>query len=118
MIFRVADYGFTKLIELFEAIPTTIEITEDVDGERILQLTDSERLNVVGDHIGFLIKNNLVVKHRGPGAHQSIILRELPQMYLRQYGYALRPENFGESNLNGMILFIYIFLKTDYLNKL
>merc|ERR1719483_1381938 len=51
---RVADYGFTKLIELFEAIPTTIEITEDVDGERILQLTDSERLNVVGDHIGFL----------------------------------------------------------------
>ena len=43
----------------------------------------------------------------GPGAHQSIILRELPQMYLRQYGYALRPENFGESNLNGMILFIY-----------
>ena len=38
----------------------------------------------------------------GPGAHQSIILRELPQMYLRQYGYALRPENFGESNLNGM----------------
>ena len=39
----------------------------------------------------------------GPGAHQSIILRELPQMYLRQYGYALRPENFGESNLNGII---------------
>jgi hypothetical protein len=63
--FRVADYGFTKLIELFEAIPTTIEITEDVDGERILQLTDSERLNVVGDHIGFLIKNNSVVKRQG-----------------------------------------------------
>ena len=35
----------------------------------------------------------------GPGAHQSIILRELPQMYLRQYGYALHPENFDESNL-------------------
>ena len=53
---------------------------------------DSERLNVVGDHIRFLIKNNLVVKRRGPGAHQSIILRELPQMYLRQYRYALHPE--------------------------
>ena len=48
----------------------------------------------------------------GPGAHQSIILRELPQMYLRQYGYALRPENFGESNLTGMIIFM-IFLKND-----
>ena len=44
---RVADYGFTKLIELFETIPTTIEITEDADGERILQLTDAERLVVV-----------------------------------------------------------------------
>ena len=34
---RLADYGFTKLIELFEAIPTIIEITEDLDGMRILQ---------------------------------------------------------------------------------
>ena len=51
--------------------------------------------------------SGLVVKCRGPGAHQSIILRELPQMYLRQYGYALRPENFGESNLNGMMIYIY-----------
>ena len=75
MIFRVADYGFTKLIELFEAIPTTIEITEDVDGERILQLTDSERLNVVGDHIGFLIKNNSVVKRRGKKKVEIAVIR-------------------------------------------
>jgi hypothetical protein len=40
----VADYGFTKLIELFEAIPTMIEIIEDADGKRILQLTDAEQL--------------------------------------------------------------------------
>ena len=38
-----ANGGFAKLIELFEAIPNTIEITEDTDGKRILQLTDSER---------------------------------------------------------------------------
>jgi hypothetical protein len=37
------------------------------------------------------------------GAHQSIILRGLPQMYLHQHGYALCPENFDESNLNGII---------------
>ena len=34
----LADYGFTKLIELFEAIPLTVEITEDADGERLLQV--------------------------------------------------------------------------------
>ena len=38
---RLADYGFTKLIELIEAIPTIIEITEELDSQlnsiRILQ---------------------------------------------------------------------------------
>ncbi len=43
---RVADYGFSKLIELFEAVPGTVEVTEDADGERLLQLTDSERIQV------------------------------------------------------------------------
>ncbi len=43
---RVADYGFSKLIELFEAVPGTVEVTEDADGERLLQLTDAERLQV------------------------------------------------------------------------
>merc|ERR1712223_28465 len=110
---RVADYGFTKLIELFEAIPTTIEITEDVDGERILQLTDSERLVVVGEQIADLIRNNSVVKRRGPSAHQSIVLRELPQMYRRQYGYALRPEDFGQSSLKGVIEKMSQILRLD-----
>lgn len=52
----MADYGFSKLIELFEAVPGTVEVTEDADGERLLQLTDSERLQVVGDHITKLIR--------------------------------------------------------------
>ncbi len=43
---RVAEYGFSKLIELFEAVPGTVEVTEDPNGERLLQLTDSERLKV------------------------------------------------------------------------
>ena len=41
---RLADYGFKKQIKLFEAIATTIEITKDKNGERILQLRGSEEL--------------------------------------------------------------------------
>ena len=41
------------------------------------------------------------------------MLRELPQMYLRQYGYALRPENFGESSLNGIIEKLGTTLRLD-----
>lgn len=107
---RVADYGFTKLIELFEAIPTTIEITEDADGERILQLTDGERLNVVGEHIAFLIKNHSAYKERGS---PNIYLSELPMLYLRQYGHALRPENFGEASLAGIIGKLHSTLRID-----
>jgi hypothetical protein len=58
------------LIELFEAIPTTIEITEDADGERILQLTDAERLVVVGDQISALIRNNCGFQ-RGQSSNKS-----------------------------------------------
>ena len=35
---RVADYGFTKLIEMFEAIPNTVQITMDCNGKRVVQL--------------------------------------------------------------------------------
>jgi hypothetical protein len=57
---RVSDYGFSKLIELFEAIPTTVEITEDADGERLLQLTDPERLAVLGDQVTISIGKQLI----------------------------------------------------------
>lgn len=101
----MADYGFTKLIELFEAIPTTIEITEDADGERILQLTDPERLNVVGEQISHLIRNHCSAMRRGAGGQnlQSIKLVDLSDLYLRQYGYALRPDNYGQTSLKGVI---------------
>lgn len=93
---RVADYGFTKLIELFEAIPTTVEITEDADGERMLQLTDSERLVVIGEEIATLIRN----LRRG---QQSIKVADLPDLYKREFGYALRPDNFGEHTVTGIL---------------
>ena len=34
-------------------------------------------------------------------------------MYLRQYGYALRPENFGESSLTGIIEKLSTTLRLD-----
>ena len=42
----MADYGpFKRLKSLFEAIPATIEITQEVSGERILHLRDCECKN-------------------------------------------------------------------------
>merc|ERR1719419_1996797 len=88
---RVADYGFTKLIELFEAIPLTVEITEDADGERLLQLTDCERLKVLGCQIEKLI----IEAKRG----DTMPLAQMEAFYRKQFGYPIRPDDYGESNV-------------------
>ncbi len=92
---RVSDYGFNKLIELFEAVPGTVEVTEDADGERLLQLTDSERLAVVADQIAALVKAS--------GTRQAVEIGELQELFARQFGYHLRPENFDHNTLVALL---------------
>jgi len=92
---RVSEYGFTKLIELFEAIPETVDITEDMDGERLLQLTEAERLKVVGEQIvDLLIKS---------GRKKAIPLKTLSEAYTRQFGFQLRLDMFGVENVEDLL---------------
>ena len=35
---RFADYGFANLVEMFRAIPNTVQITNDGDGKKIVRL--------------------------------------------------------------------------------
>ena len=43
---RLANYGpFRKLKKLFEAIPATIEIEKDINGENMIHLRDCECKN-------------------------------------------------------------------------
>ncbi|XP_011307135.1 meiosis arrest female protein 1 isoform X2 [Fopius arisanus] len=86
---RVSDYGFTKLIELFEAIPHVVNIEDAVNGERRISLTEKEGLRVLGEQI-----SKLVLKTRGGLAVSSIA-----QVFLHQFGYMLRPEFFGCSSM-------------------
>lgn len=82
---RVSDYGFTKLIELFEAIPDVVKIDEVNGGERQISLTEKEGLKVLGEQI-----SKLVTRAKG-----GISISSIAQAFLRQFGYALRPELFG-----------------------
>merc|ERR1719273_2121165 len=105
---RVADYGFTKLIELFEAIPFTVEITEDADGERLLQLTDTQRLEVLCAQVAFLIRNSSQSpKHTMP-------LFKLEELYRIHYGYALRPDNYGESKVGDVLSKLSQVMRVEY----
>ncbi|XP_012256062.2 meiosis regulator and mRNA stability factor 1 isoform X2 [Athalia rosae] len=82
---RVSDYGFTKLIELFEAIPEIVNIEESTGCERRISLTEREGLRVLSEQIA-----KLVSRTRG-----NLAVADLAQSFLRQFGYALRPEVFG-----------------------
>ncbi|CAH0384516.1 unnamed protein product [Bemisia tabaci] len=79
---RVSDYGFTKLIDLFDAIPDIVKVVDDSDGERQVTLTTEKKLNVLTDQLLNLINS------RNP---PSLPMSDLCASFLWQYGYALKP---------------------------
>ncbi|XP_018577487.1 meiosis regulator and mRNA stability factor 1 [Anoplophora glabripennis] len=80
---KVSDYGFTKLIELFEAIPDVVKIDELSDGERTVSLTLEQSLKILGSQIVQIIKAS---------GQSAVPLDDVPRIYLREYGYPLKPQ--------------------------
>ncbi|GLH10689.1 Limkain-b1 [Gryllus bimaculatus] len=82
---RVADYGFSKLIELFEAVPDIVQII-NIDGERWVKLTKEEHLKVLSDQIASLLQ----------GAPQcTLSIAALKNSFRDQFGYSLHPQSFN-----------------------
>ncbi|XP_074027472.1 meiosis regulator and mRNA stability factor 1-like protein isoform X2 [Leptinotarsa decemlineata] len=82
---KVSDYGFTKLIELFEAIPDIVKIEEMPDGERTVSLTLHQSLKILGSQIVQIIRSS---------AQNSILISDLPKIYLREFGYPLKHKHY------------------------
>ncbi|XP_042864024.1 meiosis regulator and mRNA stability factor 1-like isoform X3 [Penaeus japonicus] len=92
---RVADYGFSKLIELFEAIPDVLQVYDDEDdGEKQLQLVERERVRVLGDQVGAVVRG---------APRQAIRISALTQVFTRYYGYSLKPTHYGANTLEELI---------------
>ncbi|XP_063240697.1 meiosis regulator and mRNA stability factor 1 isoform X1 [Bacillus rossius redtenbacheri] len=92
---RLADYGFVKLIELFEAISDVVRVEDGrSDGERRVCLTLGQGLKVLQEQLATLVRAS-------PGA--SLPLPQLPPAYLRLYGHALRPEAYGCAGLRQLL---------------
>lgn len=87
---RVSDFGFTKLIELFEAIPDVVKIEELVNGDRKISLTPPYALKALGMQITELISSSVL---------NYLPLQVLPSAYLREFGYPLRPETYECNNI-------------------
>uniref|UniRef100_A0A0A9Z6Z8 Limkain-b1 n=2 Tax=Lygus hesperus TaxID=30085 RepID=A0A0A9Z6Z8_LYGHE len=90
---RVSDFGFTKLIELFEAIPDTVKLDEDAEGRRIT-LTLEKKIMVLSEQM-----MDLVYPCHPPG----LPLNNVESRYLWHYGYTLNPSTYNATSLEELM---------------
>lgn len=99
---RVSDYGFSKLIELFEAISDTVRIEEMEDGERMISLTLPRLLQVLGEQIVKLVKSC---------KDFALPLEALPVLYVRKFNYQLELARYECSRLDELITKLEDYVK-------
>lgn len=90
---RVQLYGCLRLIDLFEEIPEIVQIIEDKNGERIIQLTPDAIQQAVQLNIIQLIR-----QHEG-----SILFEQLKKFYYEMYRFELNYEELGFDSMESMI---------------
>ncbi|XP_034248491.1 meiosis regulator and mRNA stability factor 1 isoform X2 [Thrips palmi] len=99
---RVSDYGFSKLIELFEAIPDVVKVSEGEEGERRVQLTLDQRLRVLGDLVAAIVQES---------GNALMLISDVSENFLLSSGYALRPEDYGFNSLEELFSAIHFAVK-------
>ncbi|CAL8085260.1 unnamed protein product [Calicophoron daubneyi] len=90
---RVADYGFTKLVDLLEALPNVVQIIEE-HGEKYVTLVRHRHLRIVAEQI-------LLMLEAAPG--KRISLNDFLNVYMKHQGYALCLEDFQVSSLKELL---------------
>ncbi|KAL8579349.1 hypothetical protein ACOMHN_026714 [Nucella lapillus] len=90
---RVADYGFTRLTDLFESIPQVVEILDDEE-ERMIKLTAPEMRRVLAEQMVGLLRES-------PG--MVLPLNEVLLAFQRHYGFPLRLSDFGVHDVKNLL---------------
>ncbi|XP_054723915.1 meiosis regulator and mRNA stability factor 1-like, partial [Uloborus diversus] len=90
---RVADYGFIKLIELFEAIPDVLEVKGNGE-DKILNLVEVEQHKILTDRLVSVLKAQ---------PNGIIDVNQISSAYAQMHGHALRPADFGFSDLQELL---------------
>ncbi|CAG9863540.1 unnamed protein product [Phyllotreta striolata] len=91
---KVSNYGFSKLIELFEAIPDIVKIEEMPDGEKVISLTLPQALKVLRSQLMEIVR----------GAPQaSLPVADLLSVYLKKYSFPLKPQMYKCGSINELL---------------
>ncbi|XP_051562523.1 meiosis regulator and mRNA stability factor 1 isoform X4 [Myxocyprinus asiaticus] len=90
---KLSYYGFTKLMELFEAIPDVLMVLECGE-ERVLALTEVERVKALAAQLVKLLR-----AQRDSGLPVNQLLSE----YSKTFGYSLRLQDYDASTLPALL---------------
>uniref|UniRef100_K7FZF3 Meiosis regulator and mRNA stability factor 1 n=1 Tax=Pelodiscus sinensis TaxID=13735 RepID=K7FZF3_PELSI len=86
---KLAYYGFTKLLELFEAIPDVLEVLECGE-EKILTLTEVERVKALAAQFVKLLRSQ---------KDNCLMMTDLLTEYSKTFGYSLRLHDYDVSSV-------------------
>ncbi|KAK4876067.1 hypothetical protein RN001_012489 [Aquatica leii] len=103
--FKVTDYGFTKLIELFEAIPETVEIDGFFDTDRMIMLTLEPLLEVTGTQLVELIRRSNL---------PELPFEEVITVFRQTFGYTLKPEMYDCATILELFIKLSDFVQVCY----
>lgn len=101
---RVADYGFPKLADLFEAVSHVVRLEEDGE-ERMIQLTVTEMRAVLIEQLTSLL--------RPAGA---IPVNKIQQAYGNRFNYGLKLSDYGAETTRSLLMQLKNHIKLEMHN--
>ncbi|XP_078008930.1 meiosis regulator and mRNA stability factor 1 isoform X7 [Phascolarctos cinereus] len=90
---KLAHYGFTKLLELFEAIPDVLQVLE-CGQEKILMLTEVERVKALAAQFVKLLRSQ---------KDNCLMMTDLLTEYGKTFGYTLRLQDYDVSSVPALM---------------
>uniref|UniRef100_A0A8D0BI04 Meiosis regulator and mRNA stability factor 1 n=1 Tax=Salvator merianae TaxID=96440 RepID=A0A8D0BI04_SALMN len=90
---RLAYYGFTKLIELFEAIPDVLQVLEYGE-EKILTLTDAEKNKALAAQFVKLLRSQ---------KDKCLMMADVLTEYAKTFGYSLRLQDYDVGSVPALL---------------
>ncbi|XP_006759748.1 PREDICTED: meiosis arrest female protein 1 isoform X1 [Myotis davidii] len=89
---KLAYYGFTKLLELFEAIPNILQVLECGE-EKILALTEVERFKALAAQFVKLLRSQ---------KDNCLMMSDLLTEYAKTFGYTFRLQDYDVSSVSAL----------------
>ncbi|XP_044160452.1 meiosis regulator and mRNA stability factor 1 [Bufo gargarizans] len=99
---KLTYYGFTKLIDLFEAIPEVLQVLECGE-EKMLTLTEMERIKALASQLVKLLRSQ---------KDSSLMMPDLLTEYSKTFGYSLRLHDYDVSSVPALMQKLCHVVKT------